>query len=494
MPRGSIMQRFGDDLPETHGMMPAEDENQEVNLDKALTFFERAEEVASTDNFDYAIDLYLEGLRLCPDALEDGHIPLRRIALIRQAKGGKKPSITEKMKHHGGKTPLDEMLNAEFLLAKDPDNLAYAETMLKAATAGGFSRTAMWIADLVFEANRAKEHPSVATFLLLKDIYRKLELFDKAVAACRAALDMRPDDGPLHDELRDLSAQLTVQRGKYDGTGDFRRSIRDKESQEKLHAQESLVKSLDFRQRAVEEAKRLAAKTPTQENILKLADALVDLETDKGHQDAIKLLHEAWNKYHDPTFKRREGEIRIKRLRAVMRAIKNALKQNPSDPDLQQKLATVTAKLDAVCMDHYRWCVENYPTDMKFKYEYAQLLVQHKRYDEAIPLFQEAQRDPRYRISGLGKTALCFLLKGWYADAIDLFEKALQNAEIQGTAMAKELRYNLARAYEQDGRSDKALDIYRKLAQEDFGYKDVRQRIDALRSRKAAPDDSKAQP
>ena len=109
----------------------------EIGLEKARAFFNRAEEVASTQNFDYAIDLYLEGLHLSPDALEDGHAPLRRLALIRQGKGGKKPSMMEKVKHLKSKTPLDEMLNAEFLMAKDPDHLPYAEDMLKAAVKGG---------------------------------------------------------------------------------------------------------------------------------------------------------------------------------------------------------------------------------------------------------------------------------------------------------------------------------------------------------------------
>jgi hypothetical protein len=47
----------------------------DIALSKARAFFERAEEVASTENFDYAIELYLDGLRLSPDALEDGHAP-----------------------------------------------------------------------------------------------------------------------------------------------------------------------------------------------------------------------------------------------------------------------------------------------------------------------------------------------------------------------------------------------------------------------------------
>ena len=51
-------------------------------LDKAKAFFERAEEVAVTGNFDYAIDMFLEGLRQAPDAVEHGHSPLRQMALL----------------------------------------------------------------------------------------------------------------------------------------------------------------------------------------------------------------------------------------------------------------------------------------------------------------------------------------------------------------------------------------------------------------------------
>ena len=43
--------------------------NNNDDLTKAVTFFRRAEEVAATDNFDYAIDMYIEGLQRAPDAL-----------------------------------------------------------------------------------------------------------------------------------------------------------------------------------------------------------------------------------------------------------------------------------------------------------------------------------------------------------------------------------------------------------------------------------------
>lgn len=460
--------------------MPEDD--VEIGLEKARAFFQRAEDVAATDNFDYAIDMYMEGLRRAPDALEDGHVPLRKMALVRQGKGGKKPSIADKVKRRGGKTPLDEMLNAEYLLAKDPDHVPCAEALLKAAVAGGYLRTSMWIAQLIFDANNAAAKPSLSTYLLLKESYTELEMFERAVGACRRAADLRPDDGALQDELRDLSARSTVAKGKYDEGGDFRESIRDKEKQDMLHASESLVKSANYRTRTVEEARRAYANKPHVTGVVfTLVDALVDVETRQAFEEAISVLAQTYEQTADFTFKRRSGELNIKKLRGDIRRIKTALKKQPENKDLADKLKQAMKLMETTALGHYRECVENYPTDLKMKYEYAQCLVKNKQYDEAIPLFQDAQRDPRYRITAMGKTGYCFFLKGWHGDAIDIFEQALAACEIQDNATAKDLRYNLARSYEEDSRHEKALELYRKLAQLDFGFKDVRDRVSKLR-------------
>ena len=98
-------------------------------------------------------------------------------------------------------------------------------------------------------------------------------------------------------------------------------------------------------------------------------------------------------------------------------------------------------------------------------------------------MFQEAQKDPRHRISALGRIGTCFFEKGWFNDAIDVFARAIDSYEIKDDSIAKDLRYNLARAYEKDGKEDQALEIYRKLAQLDFAYKDIRERVDKLRNK-----------
>jgi len=458
------------------------EEAGEQSLAKSRAFFESARKMAESSNFDHAIDMYLEGLRFAPDALEEGHLPLGELAVQRQAKGGKKPTMVEKVRRLRGKTALEQMLNAEYLFTKDPNHLPYAEAVLKAAVAGGYKKTAGWIANLIFQTNNSAERPSVQTYLLLKDSYAALGQFDKALAACQRASRLRPDDKDLADEFKNLSAELTMVKGGYDTEDDFRKAIKDREGQDKLHAQASIVKTEDYRLKAVEDARQKLAQNPdVPVNILNLAEALSDLENDQAEHDAIELLDNAYKNSSDFTFKQHAGLLRIKQLRRKVRQAKSSLETNPNDAHAKAAVEQLTVALNTTELEHYRLCVQNYPTDLQAKYEYAVRMVKNRRFDEAIPLFQEAQRDPRRKIQSLNQIGCCFFLKGWFADAIDVLTQAIEAYKIKDDAIGKELRYNLARAYEEQGNAQEALEIYRKLAQTDFGYKDVSQRVDKLR-------------
>jgi tetratricopeptide (TPR) repeat protein len=463
------------------------EENSQA-LAKAKAFFEKARKVAETNNVDYAIDMYLQGLRYSPDALEEGHLPLCELALHRQGMGGKKPSMVEKMKHLRGKTPLEQMLNAEYLFVKDPEHLPFTEAMLKAAVAGGYTKTAGWIANLVFQKNNASEKPSAQTYILLKDCYVTLGQFDKAIVACQRAARLRPDDGGLADEFKNLSAELAMARGKYDQGGDFRKSIKDREEQELLQAQDSVVKTEDYRLTAVEDARKKIAQNPNlPANIFNLADALSDMENDQAENDAIALLESTYTTKKDFSYKQRAGQLRIKQLKRKIREAKACLETKPDDAQIKTALEQLSGQLHNAELEHYQLSVQNYPTNLAAKYEYAIRLVRDEKYNEAIPLFQEAQKDPRRKIASMNQIGYCFFMKGWRADAIDVFTKALESHELKDDAAGKELRYNLARAYEEQGDKEKALEIYRKIAQFDFGYKDVSQRVDKLRSQKTEP-------
>jgi tetratricopeptide (TPR) repeat protein len=145
-------------------------------------------------------------------------------------------------------------------------------------------------------------------------------------------------------------------------------------------------------------------------------------------------------------------------------------------------VAELTEKFNQAELEHWRMCVEHYPTDLGPKYEYGARLMNKGSYDEAIPLLQESQRDPRRKFASMSRIGQCFFGKGWHTDAAEIFSRAIEEYETKNDAMGKDLRYNLGLCYEQLGRTAEALEVFRKIAQVDFGYRDVSKRVDALRS------------
>jgi tetratricopeptide (TPR) repeat protein len=367
-------------------------------------------------------------------------------------------------------------------MARDPEHLPYIEAMLKAATAGDYKQATKWIADLLFAANNASENPSAHAYLLLKDSYAAIGLWDRALAACQHAAKLRPDDADIADEAKRLSAEMTVSRGRYDQAGDFRNSIKNREEQEILQSQQGVVKTKDYRVLAAEAARRTYEQNPQlAQSIFGLAGALADMRTDEAEEEAIKLFEDAYKKRQDFSFKERAGLIRIGQIKRKIREADEILEANTEDSVAKSKHAGLVGQLNKAEMEHYGLCVKNYPTDLKVKYEYGLRLVHNQKYDEAIPMLQEAQKDPRHKILAMSKIGLCFFMKGWFADAEDIFTRAIDSYEIKDDDIAKELRYNLARSFEEQGKKAEALDIYRKIAQVDFGFKDVSQRVDRLR-------------
>jgi tetratricopeptide (TPR) repeat protein len=394
---------------------------------------------------------------------------------MRQSRNGKKPSMVERVKMMRGKDPLEQMLNAEYLLAKDPDNLSYMQVMLKAAYIGGYVRTTEWLANVLFITINSMERPNVNLYILLKDAYASIGQYEKAIVACKKASELKPSDHELSDEYKRLATELTVSNGKYDRKGDFRESIKNSEAQRIIQASDGVVKSDDFRESLIKDARAQLAKNPTlPQNIFNLANALSQTETDDAENEAIELLDDAYASSRDFGFKQKAGEIRISQLRRNIRKARQTAGAG-------QKAAELMNKLNQVQLEHWKEVSENYPTDLHAKYEYADRLLANKQYDQAIPLFQDAQRDPRRKILAMGKNGVCFFLKGWTTDAMEIFQQALESHELKDDAIAKDLQYNLGLCYEKLGKNDEALEIYRKIAQMDFGYRDVSKRVDRLR-------------
>ena len=127
--------------------------NEDDDRGRGHVFFDRGKAVADAGNYDYAIEMYIQGLRLDPDNV-DAHQALREIALKRKVSGGKDMGMLDKMKMPKAKDEKQAMLNAEKLLAYAPGDYNRMVAFYRAAEAGGFAATAAWFGLILRRAAR----------------------------------------------------------------------------------------------------------------------------------------------------------------------------------------------------------------------------------------------------------------------------------------------------------------------------------------------------
>src|SRR5688572_25996818 len=153
--------------------------------------------------------MLIQGLDKDPENTE-AHQVLRDISLKRKASGGKGLGFMELMKFKKAKDDKEAMLAAERVLAHDPGDLGHMTALFQAAHRAGFYDTAHWIGKILLQANISRpKGPDYKIFVVLKDVYRALMLFEDAVEAANWAAKLKPDDMDLQKELKDLGAQLT---------------------------------------------------------------------------------------------------------------------------------------------------------------------------------------------------------------------------------------------------------------------------------------------
>ncbi len=160
---------------------------------KAYKWFERAKIVADSRQYEYAIECYVQGLRSDPDNMNQ-HEALREVAVRRRVNGGKPVSPLEKFKT-GGKTPLDRMLHAEMIWAKEPFSVPLMLQVMEphfveadlAEPALNLAEVADWVGSMILDGGQRDKPLKKHDLLKVRDLFRTIHVYEKAIEACRLA-------------------------------------------------------------------------------------------------------------------------------------------------------------------------------------------------------------------------------------------------------------------------------------------------------------------
>jgi hypothetical protein len=469
----------------------------EEDRKKADVFFAQGAKVAGTGNYEYAIEMYLSGLAIDPDAKE-AHQALREISMKRKASGGKDLGFIDKMQiKRPGKDDAENMLRAERLLSYDPGNTDNMLRLIKSAHKAGFYDTVLWMGPILQKANGdSGRNEDINKYLVLRDIYVDLKLWKQATDACQRAMNMRPDDMELQRIVKDLGAMDTMKTGNYLEMGSFRDSIKNMSAQRKLIEQDMDIRDMDVIARQIKEAEADYQADPNEAGKLsKLVDALVRSEMAEHEARAAELLQQWYEKTAQFRFRLALGKIRINQLRRQDRAELSRLRQGSKaaqeskDPkaiaeynDLVEQYKRFQKNRNEQELKEFQLFSENYPTDMTYRYEWGVRLFALERYHDAIAMFQQARSDPKLRVDASTYLGRAFMSCGFGEEAVDTLKTVIDEYELRGDARSKELFYWYGNALELKGEAASALKSYSQLVQWDFNYRDVQARIKRLRA------------
>jgi tetratricopeptide (TPR) repeat protein len=476
---------------------PARPTVEERDIVKARKWFERATQVADTRNYDYAIECFINGLDVWPEAVEEGHRPLWMVALQRKSSGGKKPGLTAMLKLPGGKDLKRNMLAAETLLAKDPSNIGFMHNFIKAANKGQFDQTLRWFGPTYLLQLTQEKKPSESRLKEFAEVFEEaghrcqgfgeyresVEALQMALRAAEALRRRKPNDMTASLMVKDISGKLAIVKGKFDTADDFRDSLQDAEAARDLHDVDRLVQTDTRLDQLIAAAKKDYEANPNiPSKLLHLVDLLCRRETDAVENEAIRLLDKAFADAGSYEFKQRADDIRLKLAGRKARTIRDQLKADPQNADLRQQALQLVDEARQLKLKIFEERVAQYPTNLRIRFAYAECLLEAKEYDTAIPEFQAAQADPRSRLACKSNIGQCFFQKGYFDQAIQIFGEAIGEVEVPGDVISKKLHYWLGRALEAKGDAPEAMKVYGQLLQWDYNYGDVRDRMDVLRA------------
>lgn len=466
---------------------------------KARKFFEYGETTADSGNYDYSIECYINGLRHEPEAMSK-HEALYEVGKRRKVKGGKPAGFGEKHKTLGPR-PVDKMLQAEKVWAKDILNPSATYEFFKAAVEADLAHddldlgeVAYWIGGLHLDALATAKRPSARDHIKACDLFEQIQAYDKAVESCRKAASLNPKDNDMLQRLKELEASNAMVQGGYNRTsveeGGFRNFVRDSAKQRALEQDESISKTANVVDQMIERRRAEYEEDPQDyDRMLKLVDALVQKEEAEAEKEAVELLNDAFEETGTYRYKLRAGDIKMKQMHRIIRALRTKLKENPNDESLKHQYEQARRTQLKFELDEFAERTKNYPTDLGIRYEYGVRLYQTGQIDEAIGAFQQAKSDPKRRTLAHIYLGQSYLQKGWVDEALDTLRFGLEQHAIKDDKQGLDLQYLFMTALEQSAekknnleQAQEARELGSSILQTNINYRDIRQRVDKLRA------------
>ncbi len=468
----------------------------EPGKSKARKLFEHAHKAEETRNYDYAIELYVQGLSDWPDAVDEGLKKLRVVATARRMAGGKPPGFMTARKYPvGGKDVVKSLNNALHLFGLNPTDVSYMESILQLAAKTGCDAVGQWIAPVLADAyntgkklSAARYQSACAAMERIADLAASfdndtgaMEMLRAEVATTQIWQRHHPDSAEAIKTQGNASGKLAIVKGQFAKADGFEGSLKDADEQHDLHDRDKQMHTSARHKELIERARKdWEANRDVANKLLKLVELMLRVDSENYENEAIRLLKEEYTSSENYIFKQKEDELQIRLLNRRLREITEQERADPSNPDIRNQRIAHQKRQNEIETQIYEDRVKHYPTDLRVKYELGLRLFQARRYDEAIPLFQQSRSDARIRAESRLYIGRCFYGKQFFDQAMEVLRRGVSELQTRTGAVAMNLNYWLARTLEASKETEEARKVYGHLIQLDYNFLDARMRLEKL--------------
>ena len=330
------------------------------------------------------------------------------------------------------------------------------------------------------------------------------EDFKEATDAWARLRVMRPNNADFERKFKNISAQNYSKTSKIESLTDKRA----KEEKEKLDRSDpafikqeamKLKELADQRpedKRAQLRFARKIAETGDNEMAIEAYEKVITLAPDDkkllGEYANFLKTQRLWDKaleqydiIHKDNPENIDIILEINRLK--QEKIKELILHEGETEELKQQLDEFVSSEKEILIENTKKQIEKSPNDTDLLLQLSQLYMDQGNYDESIPYLQKASKVPQRMFAACKMLADCFRSKGLHEIAIEQYNKALTVAPKRPAGMdkrVKDIYYNLGDAYNSINNREKAIEYTKLLYEEDINYKDIKEKYEALYSKK----------
>lgn len=455
----------------------------------ADNFFTKADMALKKRNYDYAIELYQQGLQIDPDRFEERK-RLRQAQIRKiQEKGGntlggtgvkfKNGFLLANIRKLGVQKKYEEqIIEIEKFLCVAPQSASELFLLAQAFIATERNESAKQAYSEVTETDAS----NTEAWKALGRIYEQDKELDQAIECWERVRQIAPHDAEAGKAVRNLSAaQMMVKADerKKGGEGSFRDLLKDEDESKKLEQAASIIRTADDARSAIDVAREKADEDP---NNSRLWRDVGDLQAKSRDYDAARESYEKAKEVNPQDMYAADKLGTLKETIFVDRI--ETLRQNAEGGDSGAMAALDKAETEhkAFMLDESGRRVADHPTDFGLKFKYGEQLTEAGRWDEAIAQFQNARKDPKFVTSSTYQIGKCFFEKDLYDLAIKEYQAALEQITETDSSVAKSVRYDLAMTHQKKGESDKALEFLEEIMSVDISFRDVSEKVTEIRS------------